>query len=63
MELKKIIATTIRQYLKENLDLNNRDSVFAWLDENAPESIFDDDGNIASNVKQPTQQTTKPKGL
>lgn len=27
------------------------------------EADFDDDGNIASNVKQPTQQTTKPKGL
>ena len=27
------------------------------------EADFDDDGNEASNVKQPTQQTTKPKGL
>ena len=51
-DLKKFIVTTIRQYLneqqilKENLDLSNRDSVVAWLDKNAPESIFDDDGNI-----------------
>lgn len=51
-DLKKFIATTIREYLneqqilKENLDLSNRDNVIAWLDKNAPESIFDDDGNI-----------------
>jgi hypothetical protein len=51
-DLKKFIKTTIREYLneqqilKENLDLSNRDNVIAWLDKNAPESIFDDDGNI-----------------
>jgi hypothetical protein len=50
--LRKFIVTTIREYLneqqilKETLDLSNRDNVIAWLDENAPESIFDDDGNI-----------------
>ena len=51
-DLGKIIATTIKEYfnkqqiLKENLDLSNRDNVIAWLDENAPENIFDDDGDI-----------------
>ncbi|MFW6272755.1 MAG: hypothetical protein ACOC2U_03140 [bacterium] len=51
-DLKKFISTKIRQYLneqqilKENLDLSDRDNVVAWLDKNAPESIFDDDGNI-----------------
>ena len=51
-DLKKFIATTIREYLnkqqilKENLDLSNRDNVIAWLDKNAPESIFDDEGNV-----------------
>jgi hypothetical protein len=52
MELREIIATTIREYLneqqilKENLDLSNRDNVISWLYKNAPEHIFDDDGNI-----------------
>lgn len=35
-----------KQIVKENLDLSNRDNVITWLDKNAPESIFDDDGNI-----------------
>ena len=44
----RFTATTIREYLnkqqilKENLNLSNRDNVIAWLDKNAPESIFDD---------------------
>ena len=26
------------------------------------EADFDDDGNIASNIKQPKEEQTKPKG-
>lgn len=35
-----------KSILKENLDLSNKDNVITWLDKNAPESLFDDDGNI-----------------
>lgn len=59
MELRKFIETTVKEYLKEqqilkeNLDLSNRDNVVAWLDKNAPESIFDDDGNIDWDYTDP----------
>lgn len=35
--------------LKETLDLSDKDSVIAWMNKNAPESLFDDDGNIDWN--------------
>jgi hypothetical protein len=59
MQLREIIKTSIRKYLNEqhilneNLDLSNRDNVVTWLDKNAPESIFDDDGNIDWDYTDP----------
>jgi hypothetical protein len=59
MELRKFITTTIREYLneqqilKDNLDLSNKDNVVDWLNKNAPESIFDDDGNIDWSYNDP----------
>jgi hypothetical protein len=59
MKLRKLIKRTIREYLneqqimKEDLDLGNRDNVVSWLYKNAPESIFDDDGNIDWDYNDP----------
>jgi hypothetical protein len=58
-KLRKLIKNVIKEYLntqqtlKENLDLSNRNNVIDWLSKNAPESIFDDDGDIDWSYTDP----------
>lgn len=49
------MITTYTQFVNEqkNLNLSNKNSVISWLDKSAPESIFDDDGNIDWNYTDP----------
>ena len=39
--------------LKESIDLHDRSKVIAWMDKNAPESIFDKEGTINWNYTDP----------
>jgi len=59
MNIDNIIKNTIFEFVNEhrnlfeNLDLNNWDNIINWLNKNAPESIFDDNGNIDWDYREP----------